>query len=80
MAFPDPENYSLDGEVTRPYFCPFSKTATAVGPYIPYSFITIPREYSLEGSVDRRFYTNAPDTGGGDCDDRPNSGMLYPRG
>lgn len=80
MAFPDPENYSLAGEVTQSFTYTYSQTATALDTYIPYSFIPIPREYSLEGSVEQRFYTSAPDTGGGDCDDRPNSGMLYPRG
>ena len=80
MAFPDPENYSLAGEVTHSFTYPYSQTATALDTYIPYSLIPIPREYSLEGSVEQRLYTSVPDTGGGDCDDRPNSGMLYPRG
>ena len=90
MAFPDPENYSLAGEVTNSFTYTYSKTATALDTYIPYSLIAFPSEYSLEGSIVQRLYTSTPDTGGGSgdgggsgalCEDpRPDTGMLYPRG
>ena len=79
MAFPDPENYSLEGEVTQSSGITYSQTFTAVDPYIPYSPIPV-AEYYLEGSVAQRLSTSTPGIGGGDCDARPDTGMLYPRG
>lgn len=79
MAFPDSENYSLEGEVTQSSVITYSQTFTAVDPYIPYSPIPV-AEYYLESSVVQRLSTSAPGIGGEDCDTRPDTGMLYPRG
>ena len=86
MAFPDPENFPLAGEVTNSFTYTYSKT-TALDTYIPYSLIASPIEYSLEGSIVQRLstiFSYVPDTGGGSggsCEDpRPDTGMLYPRG
>lgn len=79
MAFPDPENYSLEGEVTQSSVITYSQTCTAVDPYIPSSPPPV-IEYSLEGSLVQRLSTSTPGSGGEDCDTRPDTGMLYPRG
>ena len=81
MAFPDPENRAIDGEIT------FGKIPTRPwAPLIDGNYKTVftraleVRQFPLDGQIIFGKPYICPDSPGDCDDDRPGTGMLYPRG